>query len=89
MKNVFTIAPDAPFLIRWRMNVGARRGRRVGPVAKSDFAADTARLPSSWRCFRAHRRRQTSLLPRMRPLGDIDEDEMSFAEKQMPICRRR
>jgi ATP-dependent helicase/nuclease subunit B len=84
--RVFTIPPSAPFLPTL---IGALRdGRLVGGFGTGPFAfADaTIFLPTRRACRLA---RETflevlgvdaALLPRMVPIGDIDEDELVFAD---------
>ena len=54
------------------------------PLALADatlYPADAARLPAgARRLSRRARRRDAAILPRIVPLGDIDEDEIAFAE---------
>jgi len=61
----------------------AANGRRQLPVvAAFDPSAHAPRLPVIGNSVRAPRRRQAGFAPRLRPLGDIDEDEMSFADEE-------
>ena len=86
--RVFTIAPSAPFLptlIRTMID-----GRLVPGFPASDdplaLTAATLYLPTRRACrlardvFLDTLGRKAALLPRIRPIGDIDEDELAFAE---------
>lgn len=82
MKNVFTIGQDAPFLRSlaaelWRQTQGD--GFRL--------SQHLILLPTRRACrhlgeaFAQIAAGKPVLLPRMRPLGDVDEDEMLFADE--------
>src|SRR5580700_9389065 len=86
--RVFTIAPSAPFLrtlIRALVN-----GTLVPGFPASDdplaLAAATLYLPTRRACRLARdlfvdaAGRNAAMLPRIRPIGDIDEDELAFAD---------
>jgi ATP-dependent helicase/nuclease subunit B len=86
--RVFTIAPSIPFLptlIRALID-----GRLVPGFPESDdplaLTAATLYLPTRRACrlardvFLDTLGRNAALLPRIRPIGDIDEDELAFAE---------
>jgi ATP-dependent helicase/nuclease subunit B len=86
--RVFTIAPSAPFLptlIRALVD-----GTLVPGVPASDdplaLTAATLYLPTRRACRLARDLfvdalgRNAALLPRIRPIGDIDEDELAFAD---------
>jgi ATP-dependent helicase/nuclease subunit B len=86
--RVFTIAPSAPFLptlIRALLD-----GAVIPGFAASDdplaLAAATIYLPTRRACRLAREvfldtlGRNAALLPRIRPIGDIDEDELAFAD---------
>src|SRR5262249_10861127 len=86
--RVFTIAPSAPFLptlIRALID-----GRLVPgfPASHAPLALAAARLylPTRRACrlardlFLDALGRNGALLPRIRPIGDIDEDELAFAD---------
>src|ERR1700736_1849719 len=86
--RVFTIAPSVPFLpalIRALMG-----GRLVPGFPASDdplaLTAATLYLPTRRACRLARDvfldtfGRNAALLPRIRPIGDIDEDELAFAD---------
>src|SRR5246127_5238288 len=86
--RVFTIAPSVPFLptlVRALMD-----GRLVPgfPASDDPFAltAATLYLPTRRACrlardvFLDTLGRNAALLPRIRPIGDIDEDELAFAD---------
>src|SRR5215813_10875295 len=86
--RVFTIAPSAPFLptlIRALID-----GRLVPGFPADDdplaLAAATLYLPTRRACrlardvFLTVLDRAAAVLPRIRPIGDIDEDELAFAE---------
>src|SRR5215471_6529058 len=86
--RVFTIAPSAPFLptlIRALVDGRLVPGFRVSddPLA---LAAATLYLPTRRACRLARDLfldvlgRNGALLPRIRPVGDIDEDELAFAD---------
>jgi ATP-dependent helicase/nuclease subunit B len=80
-KNVFTIAPDAPFLDTLAREIWHRAGGDslalsryliLLPTRRSTFhlGAAFARIAGS----------KPTLLPRMRPLGDIDEEEIILSD---------
>ena len=82
VKNIFTIEPDAPFLDTlaaeiWRQTEGD--GFRLSRYL--------ILLPTRRACrhlgmaFARVANGKAVLLPRMRPLGEIDEDELSFADE--------
>jgi ATP-dependent helicase/nuclease subunit B len=86
--RVFTIAPSAPFLrtlIRALVD-----GTLVPGFPASDdplaLAAATLYLPTRRACRLARdlfvdaAGRNAAMLPRIRPIGDIDEDELAFAD---------
>src|SRR5579883_539265 len=84
--RVFTIPPSAPFLptlIR-----ALREGRLIDGFAPGplDFADVTIFLPTRRACRLAHHTFlqvpgvDAAVLPRIVPIGDIDEDELVFAE---------
>src|SRR5262249_21251819 len=86
--RVFTIAPSAPFLPTL---IGALLDRGVIPGFPSSddplaLTAATIYLPTRRACrlardvFLDTLGRNAALLPRIRPIGDIDEDELAFAE---------
>ena len=86
--RVFTIPASAPFLptliealMQDRLGLGFKPGG--DPLALS---AATIYLPTRRSCRLAHRmfldvlKRDAAILPRIVPIGDIDEDELAFAE---------
>jgi ATP-dependent helicase/nuclease subunit B len=86
--RVFTIAPSAPFLptlIRALINGAVIPGFPASddPLA---LTAATIYLPTRRACrlardvFLDTLGRNAALLPRIRPIGDIDEDELGFAD---------
>jgi len=86
--RVFTIAPSAPFLptlIRALINGAVIPGFPASddPLA---LTAATIYLPTRRACrlardvFLDTLGRNAALLPRIRPIGDIDEDELAFAD---------
>src|SRR6516165_7833616 len=86
--RVFTIAPSAPFLptlIRALIDGGLVPGF---PASDEPLALTTATiyLPTRRACrlardvFLDTLGRDAALLPRIRPIGDIDEDELTFAD---------
>jgi ATP-dependent helicase/nuclease subunit B len=86
--RVFTIAPSAPFLptlVRALIDGGLVAGF---PAADDPLALTTATiyLPTRRACRLARDvfldaiGCDAALLPRIRPIGDIDEDELAFAE---------
>jgi len=86
--RVFTIAPSAPFLptlIRALINGAVIPGF---PASDDPLALTTATiyLPTRSSCrlardvFLDTLGRNAALLPRIRPIGDIDEDELAFAD---------
>jgi len=86
--RVFTIAPSAPFL--WTLIRALLDGAVIPGFPASDdplaLAAATIYLPTRRACrlardvFLDTLGRNAALLPRIRPIGDIDEDELAFAE---------
>ena len=93
--NVFTIPASAPFL--GGLIDALRAGRLVpglsgvrDPLALAQatlYLADAARLPPARDVFLDRLGRDAAILPRIVPLGDIDEDEIAFAE--IANARRR
>ena len=85
--RVFTVPPSAPFLPAL---LGALRdGRLVDGLSAADplaFAATTIFLPTRRACKLARDAFldvlgvEAALLPRIVPIGDIDEDELVFAD---------
>src|SRR4051812_4533805 len=86
--RVFTIPASAPFLptliaalMEDRLGLGFRPGG--DPLA---LAAATIYLPTRRACRLAHQifldvlKREAAILPRIVPIGDVDEDEIAFAE---------
>src|SRR5438445_8067340 len=87
--RVFTITPSVPFLptlVRALMG-----GRLVPGFPKTDdplaLSAATLYLPTRRACrlardvFLDALGRDAAVLPRIRPIGDIDEDELAFTEQ--------
>ncbi len=86
MANVFTIPASAPFLPTL---IAALTGGRLGFAAPADplaLAATTLYLPTRRACrlareaFLDRLEGDAAILPRIVALGDIDEDEIAFAE---------
>ncbi len=84
--RVFTIPSAAPFLPTL---IEAMTGGRLGlPLARDPLALAgvTLYLPTRRACrlardaFLAHLKDDAAVLPRIVPIGDIDEDEIAFAE---------
>ena len=86
--RVFTIPASAPFLptliealMQDRLGLGFKPGG--DPLA---LAGVTIYLPTRRACRLAHRmflavlKRDAAILPRIVPVGDVDEDELAFAE---------
>src|SRR6186997_1309904 len=86
--RVFTIPASAPFLpaliealMEDRLGLGFRPGD--DPLS---LAGTTIYLPTRRACRLAHRmfldvlKRDAAILPRIVPVGDVDEDELAFAE---------
>src|SRR6476661_7995449 len=86
--RVFTIPASAPFLptliealMQDRLGLGFKPGG--DPLA---LAAATIYLPTRRACRLAHQmfldvlKRDAAILPRIVPIGDVDEDEIAFAE---------
>lgn len=86
--RVFTIPASAPFLrtliealMEDRLGLGFKPGS--DPLA---LAAVTIYLPTRRACRLAHKmfldvlQRDAAILPRIVPVGDVDEDELAFAE---------
>jgi ATP-dependent helicase/nuclease subunit B len=85
--RVFTVPPSAPFLPALLRALGD--GRLVDGLSTSDplaFAATTIFLPTRRACRLARDAFldvldvEAALLPRIVPIGDIDEDELVFAD---------
>jgi ATP-dependent helicase/nuclease subunit B len=85
--RVFTVPPSAPFLPALLGALGD--GRLVDGLSASDplaFAATTIFLPTRRACRLARDAfldvlgAEAALLPRIVPIGDIDEDELVFAD---------
>jgi ATP-dependent helicase/nuclease subunit B len=85
--RVFTVPPSAPFLPALLGALG--EGRLVDGLSASDplaFAATTIFLPTRRACRLARDAFldvlgvEAALLPRIVPIGDIDEDELVFAD---------
>jgi ATP-dependent helicase/nuclease subunit B len=85
--RVFTVPPSAPFLPALLGALGD--GRLVDGLSASDplaFAATTIFLPTRRACRLARDAFldvlgvEAALLPRIVPIGDIDEDELVFAD---------
>jgi ATP-dependent helicase/nuclease subunit B len=86
LKNVFTIAPNAPFLDTLAKELWRRANGDGFRLSQNLILLPTRRacrnLGTSFaRLAHDHLNGQPILLPRMRPLGDIDEDEFSFADE--------
>ena len=84
--RVFTIPPSAPFLPTL---IGALTGGKLGLPALRDplaLAASTLYLPTRRACrlardvFLDALEVDAAILPRIIPIGDIDEDELVFSE---------
>src|ERR1700751_3537657 len=84
--RVFTIPPSAPFLPTL---IDALTSGKLGFAAARDplaLAAATLYLPTRRACrlardaFLGVMTGDAAILPRIVPLGDIDEDEIAFAE---------
>ncbi len=86
--RVFTIPASAPFLptlitalMEDRLGLGFKPGG--DPLA---LAGATIYLPTRRACRLAHQmfldvlKRDAAILPRIVPIGDVDEDEIAFAE---------
>ena len=86
--RVFTIPASAPFLptliealMEDRLGLGFKPGG--DPLA---LAAATIYLPTRRACRLAQKifldvlKRDAAILPRIVPIGDVDEDELAFAE---------
>ena len=86
--RVFTIPASAPFLptliealMEDRLGLGFKPG--ADPLA---LAAATIYLPTRRACRLAQKifldvlKRDAAILPRIVPIGDVDEDELAFAE---------
>ena len=86
--HVFTIPASAPFLptlidalIVKEVPGFPFRRRSAGARRRHALSADAARLPR-WRArsFSTRVKGDAAILPRIVPIGDIDEDEIAFAE---------
>ena len=87
--RVFTIPASAPFLPTLIARVDgragwsrlSRSGRSAGARRGDALSADAARLPAgARRLSRSCSERDAAILPRIVPIGDVDEDEIAFAE---------
>jgi ATP-dependent helicase/nuclease subunit B len=85
VKNVFTIEQDLPFLKTLAAELWQRTGGDGFKLSQHMIF-----LPTRRACrllgiaFAEVANGKPVLLPRMRPLGDIDEDEMAFADDANP-----
>src|SRR3981081_4086599 len=88
LPHVFTIPASAPFLptliealMKDRLGLGFKPG--ADPLA---LATATIYLPTRRACrlprkfFLVVLKRDPAILPRIVPIGDVDEDELAFAE---------
>ncbi|MDE1900085.1 MAG: PD-(D/E)XK nuclease family protein [Alphaproteobacteria bacterium] len=81
VKNVFTIDPQLPFLDTLAREIVRRHGG-----GGLDMADTLVLLPTRRACrhlgeaFARLAQGKPVLLPRLQPLGDIDEDDMAFAD---------
>src|SRR3954463_7319993 len=88
LPHVFTIPASAPFLpmliealMQDRLGLGFKPG--ADPLA---LASATIYLPTRRACRLAQKifldvlQRDAAILPRIVPIGDVDEDELAFAE---------
>jgi ATP-dependent helicase/nuclease subunit B len=93
--NVFTVPASAPFLA---VLVDALRAGKLVPGFPADgdpltLARATIYLPTQRACrlardvFLDRLGAEAAILPRLVPLGDIDEDEIAFAEAAAPADR--
>ncbi len=83
MKNVFTIAPGTlRSSTRWRTGYGSKRWRCDNfRLADTRIFLPTRRATLHLRdAFLRHMQGGAALLPRMQPLGDIDEEELFFVD---------
>ncbi len=81
MKNIFTISPDSPFLDTLASELWRQTGGDGFRLSKYLILLPTRRacrhLGASFARLAAGK---PLLLPHMRPLGDVDEDEITFAD---------
>ncbi|MFA4994274.1 MAG: PD-(D/E)XK nuclease family protein [Bdellovibrionales bacterium] len=83
MKNVFTIEPDLPFLDTLAAEVWKRTDGDGFTLSRHLIFLPTRRACRALgMAFAKLANGKPVLLPRMRPLGDIDEDELSFADEE-------
>jgi ATP-dependent helicase/nuclease subunit B len=83
VKNVFTIEQDLPFLDTLAAEAWERTGGDGFQLSKYLILLPTRRACRELGiAFARLAKGKPVLLPRMRPLGDIDEDELSFADEE-------
>ncbi len=83
VKNVFTIDPDLPFLDTLAAELWKRTGGDGFKLSKHVIFLPTRRACRMLgMAFAKIADGKPVLLPRLRPLGDVDEDEISFADEE-------
>lgn len=86
MKNIFTISPEFSFLDTLAAGLWDRAGGDVANLASLQILLPTRRACRVLReAFLKITNDQPTLLPRMQPMGDIDEEELLFAEAAVDI----
>ncbi|NQU58405.1 MAG: double-strand break repair protein AddB [Rhodospirillales bacterium] len=77
---VFTIAPEVPFLDALAAGILEQHGTTPEDLSRVSILLPTRRACRSLsEAFLCLKNGKPMLLPRMTPLGDIDEDELAFA----------
>src|SRR5580704_13585402 len=80
-KNVFTIAPGTSFVDELAKGMWQRAGGDIFRLADARIFLPTRRATLHLRdAFLRLIETKAALLPRMSPLGDIDEEELFFAD---------
>jgi len=86
--SIYTIAPGAPFVDALAAGVLARSGDDPLALARTTVLLPTRRACRALRdAFLRQSGGRATLLPRLQPIGDIDEDELTisgFEEPQLP-----
>ena len=80
MKNVYTIPADVPFADALAEGLLSRAGDAALGLSDTLILLPTRRAPMHLRkAFEKRMKGKAALLPRMQPIGDIDEEELYFS----------